>query len=114
MTLLEILKIVAAVLTIITGLVSLFIPRRLEGFTGLAAPGPRGVTEIRAVLGGTFIGLGLAPLLLGTPESYQVVGIAYLAIMVTRLIGILVDRSFEASNWISLATEVVLGLVLVI
>ena len=80
MTLLFILKIMAAIGTVLTGLVSLIWPRAVFGFTGLNAPGPRGITEIRAVLGGVFIGLGIAPFLLKTPETYQMLGIMYLVV----------------------------------
>ena len=59
MTVLQILQILAAILTILTGLISLIVPRSVQGFTGLKAPGPRGLAEIRAILGGAFIGLGL-------------------------------------------------------
>jgi hypothetical protein len=114
MDVLQFLKIVAAVLTIVTGLVSLLRPRSVMGFTGLIVPGARGITEIRAVLGGTFIGLGLAPLLLGAQAAYQTLGITYLAIFATRVIGVIVDRSAEPSNWISMATEIVMGVVLIV
>ena len=114
MTFLEILKIAMAVVTIATGLVSLIRPRAVQGFTGLSAPGPRGITEIRAILGGAFVGLGVAPLILGVPAAYQMLGITYLVIAVARLAGILLDRSFEASNWISLAVEVVAGIILLL
>ena len=114
MTFLEILQIVLAVGTIATGLVSLIRPRAVQGFTGLSAPGPRGITEIRAILGGAFIGLGLAPLILGAPAAYQMLGITYLVIAVARIVGIVFDRSFERSNWISLAVEVVAGIILLL
>jgi hypothetical protein len=114
MTFLEILKIVMAVVTIATGLISLIRPRSVQGFTGLSAPGPRGITEIRAILGGGFIGLGLAPLILGAPEAYQMLGIAYLVIALARIAGIILDKSFESSNWISLAVEIVAGVILVL
>ena len=114
MTFLEILKIVMAVVTIATGLVSLIRPRAVQGFTGLSAPGPRGVTEIRAILGGAFVGLGLAPLILGAPAAYQMLGITYLVIALARGAGMAIDRSFEASNWISLAVEIVAGIILVV
>ena len=114
MTVLEILKIVMAVGTIATGLISLIRPRAVLGFTGLSAPGPRGITEIRAILGGAFIGLGLAPLILGAPAAYRMLGITYLVIAVARIIGIVLDRSFERSNWISLVVEVVAGIILVL
>ena len=88
MTFLEILKIIMAVVTIATGLISLILPRSVQGFTGLSAPGPRGITEIRAILGGAFIGLGLAPLVLGSPAAYQMLGITYLVIAVARIAGL--------------------------
>ena len=114
MTFLEILKIVMAVGTIATGLISLIRPRAVQGFTGLSAPGPRGITEIRAILGGGFIGLGLAPLILGAPAAYQMLGITYLVIAVARIAGIVLDKSYEGSNWISLAVEIVAGIILIL
>jgi Domain of unknown function (DUF4345) len=114
MTVLEVLKIIGAIGTIATGLLSLIWPRAVFGFTGLSAPGPRGITEIRAVLGGAFIGLGAAPFILQVPQAYQVLGITYLVIAVTRIGGMIVDKSVVRSNIISLATEIVLGVVLVL
>jgi hypothetical protein len=114
MTFLEILQIIMAVGTIATGLISLIRPRSVQDFTGLSAPGPRGVTEIRAILGGSFVGLGLAPLVLGVPEAYKMLGIVYLVIAVARIAGIALDKSSERSNWISLAVEIVAGIILVL
>ena len=111
---LQILKIVAALATVATGALALFAPRSTFGFTGLTAPGPRGITEIRAVLGGLFIGLGLAPFILKHPAAYQMLGIAYLAIFAVRLVSLFVDRSFEQSNYISLAVEIALGVILIL
>jgi hypothetical protein len=114
MTVLEILQLIAAILTIITGLASLLFPRSVMGFTGLIVPGPRGITEIRAILGGTFVGLGIAPIVLNAPEAYLMLGIVYLVIAVARAIGLVLDRSTEASNLISLGVEIVFGILLVI
>jgi hypothetical protein len=114
MTLLEIVQIVAAVLTIATGLISLLRPRSVLGFTGLAVPGARGVSEIRSILGGGFVGLGAAPLILGQAAAYQMLGIAYLAIGVARAASIVVDRSTERSNLISLVVEIVFGVLLLL
>jgi hypothetical protein len=114
MTFLEILKAIMAVGTIATGLISLIWPRGVQGFTGLSAPGPRGITEIRAVLGGGFVGLGLAPLILGAPAAYQMLGITYLVIAVARIAGIILDKSYEGSNWISLGVEIVAGIILIL
>jgi hypothetical protein len=114
MTVLQVLKILLSVATIVTGLVSLVWPRKVMKFTGLIVPGARGITEIRAVLGGGFVGLGLAPLILSAPEAYRMLGITYLVIGLARIIGLVVDRSGERSNLISLAFEFVAGIILVI
>jgi len=114
MNILKTLQLIAIILTILTGLVSLIWPRSVQGFTGLTAPDGRGITEIRSILGGLFIGLGIAVFLLATREVYQMLGIMYLVIAVVRLVSIFVDRSSVQSNWISLAAEIVLGIVLVL
>ena len=113
MTILEILKIIAAVATILTGLFAMVRPKSIEGFTGLTAPGSRGITEFRAVFGGFFIGLGAAPLFLGTP-AYIMLGIAYLSVAVVRGFSMIFDRSVVQSNIISIVTEIVLGVLLVL
>jgi hypothetical protein len=114
MEFLTILKIASAVATIAIGLLSALRPLAVTGFTGLAAPGARGKTEIRAILGGVFIGAGLAPLLLNAPAAYQGLGILYLVTAAVRAIGIAVDRSSERSNIISLASEIALGVLLIL
>jgi hypothetical protein len=88
-------------------------PDAVYGFTGLEANGVRGISEIRSIFGGLFIGLGIAPFILGLP-AYKMLGIAYLAIAIARVVSIVIDKSYAQSNWISLAIEIVLGLILVI
>lgn len=108
-----ILKIIAALATAATGLLALVKPTAVYGFTGLTSQGARGISEIRAIFGGLFIGLGAAPLFLGTP-AYLMLGLGYLAIAAARAFSILFDKSFAPSNLISLAIEIVLGVILVI
>jgi len=112
--LLQILKYVAVIATLITGLVSLIWPLNVQGFTGLTAPGGRGITEIRSILGGLFIGLGIAVFVLGTRETYQMLGIMYLAIAAVRAVSIVIDKSSERSNIISLIVEIIFGIILVL
>ncbi|UCF27032.1 MAG: hypothetical protein JSW42_10325 [Chloroflexota bacterium] len=114
MTALEILKIAVAIATILTGAVSLFWPLKVRGFTGLEVSGGRGITEIRAVLGGFFVGLGAAVIILNDPAAYMTLGIAYLVVAGVRAISMFVDKSVERSNVISVITEVVFGVVLVL
>ena len=114
MEIIRVFQIIAAIGTIITGLVSTLRPRSVFGFTGLSAPGARGITEIRAILGGVFIGLGLAPFILNTQAAYRTLGITYLVIGIIRAISIFVDHSAEQSNLISLIVEIIFGVILVL
>src|SRR4030042_2839032 len=110
---LQILKIIACLATAATGVLALVKPELTYGFIGLTASSVRGVSEIRAIFGGLFIALGLAPLFLGA-TAYRMLGIGYLAIAVARTFSIFFDKSFDQSNWISLAIEVIFGIILVI
>jgi hypothetical protein len=110
----RILQIIAAIGTIATGLVSLIRPRSVTGFTGLSASGPRGITEIRAVLGGFFVALGAIPLILNVPETYQMLGITYLVVAVVRTASMIIDRSVMQSNIISVVAEIIFGIILVL
>ena len=112
---LEILKIVACVGTIGTGLLAAIRPSVVPGFTGLETTGPRGVTEIRSIFGGLFIGVGAFPLVAAAPAAFVMLGVMYLAIAAVRLVSMLVDGSLnEASNLISLAVEIVFGVILIL
>jgi uncharacterized membrane protein len=108
-----VLKIIAALATAGTGLLAFVKPAAAYGFIGLNPNGVRGVSEIRAIFGGLFIALGLAPLFLGT-AAYQMLGIGYLAIAVARAFSMVFDKSYAQSNIISLVIEIVLGAILVI
>ena len=112
---LQILKIVSCVGTIGTGLLAAVRPSAVPGFTGLEATGPRGITEIRSIFGGLFIGVGAYPLIVGLPTTYRMLGVMYLAIAAARLVAMLIDGSAsESSNIISLAVEIVFGVILVL
>ena len=113
MDVLMVLKVIAAVATIATGLLALVKPAATYGFIGLNANGVRGVSEIRAIFGGLFIALGAAPLFLGL-VAYQTLGISYLAIAAARAFSIVFDKSYAQSNLISLGIEIVLGIILVL
>lgn len=108
-----ILKVISALATAATGLLALVKPASVYGFTGLTANGVRGVSEVRAIFGGLLIALGLVPLFLG-PVAYQMLGFGYLGIALARSFSILFDKSTAQSNIISLAIEVVLGVILVL
>lgn len=104
--LLRLLRFAVLAATVASGLVLIVKPESVSGFTGLAPDAARGITEIRAAMGGVFIALGLAPLLLRRPAE-RVLGLVYLAIAAVRAPFMFADGSaVEQSNWISLAFEV--------
>jgi Domain of unknown function (DUF4345) len=111
MGVLLILKILISLATAATGVLAFIKPEVVYGFTGLTATGARGVSEIRAIFGGLFIALGVTPIIF---NQYRLLGIAYLAIAAARLISIVIDKSYDQSNFISLAIEIVFGVILVI
>jgi hypothetical protein len=113
MNVIILLKIIAALATAATGILALVRPSAAYGFTGLNAAGVRGVSEIRSIFGGLFIGLGVAPFFLGE-TAYILLGIGYLAIAAARTFSIVFDKSYAQSNLISLGIEIVLGLILVL
>lgn len=102
------------ILTAVTGVYSLLSPKSTVGFTGLAPQGGRGISEIRSVLGGLFIALGVFPLVAGSPAAYAMLGWGYLGIALVRVVSIFLDKSSVRSNWISLVIEVVFGALLLI
>lgn len=104
--LLRLLRFLVLAATVASGLVLVVKPESVSGFTGLAPDAARGITEVRAAMGGVFIALGVAPLLLRRPAE-RVLGLVYLAIAAVRAPFMFVDGSAaEQSNWISLAFEV--------
>jgi len=110
----QILKYIAVIATILTGVVSLFWPTRVLGFTGLDVDSGRGITEIRTILGALFVGLGAAALYFNVPETYKMLGITYLVMAFVRTISIFVDDSMVSSNIISVIAEVAFGIILLL
>ncbi|MGB7340972.1 MAG: DUF4345 family protein [Phototrophicaceae bacterium] len=88
-----ILKTVAAVASILFGIVALIIPKRTAEAAALKADTPEGQSEIRASWGGLFIGLGIAVLYLGSEDAYAVFGIAYAITALVRSATWALDRS---------------------
>ena len=115
MPVLQLLKIISALATMGVGVFSLIRPRQALGFTGLQSPGSRGISEIRAILGGLFIALGLAPLLLNDPVAYQMLGIANVGIAAARAVSMFVlDNAVTQSNSTSLMFEIGFAVVLLL
>jgi len=116
MNILAILKMAAAGVTALIGVALIAAPWRVQGFTGLEVENPRGITEMRAAMGGFYLGAGLAPLLFAAQAQpmYLLLGLTYAIVALVRLVGMFVDRSVTSSNVISLVSEAVLAAVLLV
>ncbi len=114
MNILTVPQLIAVIGTFATGFYALFWPKAVKGFTGLRFDDGRGVTEIRAVMGGFFIGLAAAAFFLDKSTTYPMLGITYLAVAAVRLVSMFVDDSVVKSNLISLAVEIIFGIVLIL
>ena len=112
MNILPIIKIIAAIVTILTGIYFLIKAKKIKYFTGLEPNTPVALTEIRAVMGGTFIGLGIAALIFPIPQVYKTLAVTYAVIAGIRVISMVIDKSIEKSNVIRLASEVILAFIL--
>lgn len=112
MNIIQTTQIIVCVLTLFTGVWVFIKPSAAFGFTGLRVDGARGISELRAIFGGLFIGMGIAPLFLGS-SAIQMLGYCYLSIAISRVFSIIFDKSYERSNIISVFIEVFFGLILV-
>jgi hypothetical protein len=110
---LQVLKIIICIATAGTGALALFAPNAVPGFTGLSPVGGRGISEIRAVFGGLFIALGLAPIYF-KGDTFTMLGWGYIAIALVRVFSIFLDKAPDKSNWLSLAIEIVFGIILIL
>jgi len=109
------IKFAMAIATAIVGLVSLLLPETAGRFVGFSSLSKRGTAEMRAIFGGLFVGLGVAPILLGGGVVYKALGIGYLAVALARALSIFVlDKDRSPSNLLSLVWEAAFGVVLII
>jgi hypothetical protein len=113
MSVMLILKMVAAIATALTGLPALFKPESIYGFTEMKVMGARSKSEIRAIFGGMLIGAGIAPFIFGAP-AYAMLGVMYACIAIARAFSIVFDKSYAQSNIISLIVEIIFAAILLI
>lgn len=87
----EIIKIIFALVTAIFGVYSIWQPKAVASASGFDLLGNVGIAELRTAFGGFFLGLGIAPILLGDDAAYQMLGIAYLVTVGVRGLSIFLD-----------------------
>lgn len=101
----------SAAVTVLFGLILLFLPRVSLRILRLqpADAHPEAVSEVRATMAGFYLGVGLCCILLAQPFLYMALGISWLFTAFGRLISILSDRGSTLYNWFSLVLEIVLA-----
>ena len=93
-----------------SGLAIALMPEKTLGSLDLEPTSARGITETRAGLGGTFVGLGLWALARGTSDAYTAVGMTWLGAAAFRTYSLRADEpETKPSYWAYLTGEVVLG-----
>lgn len=97
-------------ITMILGFMGFFFPKKAAEFTSLSWKSPEGFSEFRSTFGGLFIGLGAYPLLDGTYHSFFMIGFAWLATGIGRVISIFSDQCFTRKNWIAVVFEMSIGI----
>jgi uncharacterized membrane protein HdeD (DUF308 family) len=101
----------SAAVTILFGLIMLFMPRiglrilRLQ----TVPEHPEATSEARATMSGFYLGLGLCCILLAQPLLYMALGFSWLFTAFGRAVSMLSDRGNTLYNWISLVIELVLA-----
>jgi hypothetical protein len=86
-------------------------PRRAGEVMRMPPSSARGITEMRAGVGGTFAALGAWALLRGTSDAYTAVGVTWLGAAAVRAISMETDKpEKDWSFWAFLGLETMLGL----
>lgn len=106
----------AAAVTLLLGLMMLFMPRlMLRALRLQTSPDhPEALAAVRATAAGFYTGAGLACILLAQPLLYLGLGLSWGLAAFGRIISMLSDDGFTLHNWAWLVVEIALsGLALV-
>jgi hypothetical protein len=112
MNLITLFHIYAVVIIIKNGLFSALKLRMIKNRIGMETSSPRAITEIRAVWGGLYLGMGIAGSVFPIPEVYKLIGITYLVSNAIRGISLAIDKSIDRVNLQSISYEIILAIFL--
>ena len=100
----------AAAFVALAGFIIMFAPGYAMRFFGLQPSEGRrdGYAEQRSI-GGVYLALGLAPILLAQPNIYLVVGAVFAMAAFARVISLLSDRGGTVINYVLLVVQVILA-----
>jgi hypothetical protein len=99
-----------AVVTVMLGCLGLLFPRAVGRVIGIEPDGPLGISEFRATYGGFFLCLGIGCLVAQSVQVFTVVGAAWCAAALARMMSYAVDSSRTAHNLAGVGVEAGIGL----
>ncbi|MDG4648954.1 DUF4345 domain-containing protein [Roseibacterium sp. SDUM158017] len=110
MTLVDLINMAVALLTIGLGLLGWLAPRwTMQQLDMVAGPSHMAYTEISAVSGCLFVALGLGAMVLNEPMGWVVMGIAYAGAAVGRVTSIFRDNAGSRQAWTFFGSEAALA-----
>lgn len=101
----------SAAVTVLFGLVLLFLPGLSLRLLRLRTTDnhPEALSEARSTMAGFYLGVGLCCILLAQPLLYLALGFSWLFTAFGRVVSMLSDRGNTAFNWVSVVIELVLA-----
>ena len=97
-------------MTAAIGCLGLLLPGTVSRILGIHPDGPLGVSEFRATYGGFFLCLGIGCLVAQSVPAFTVVGAAWCAASVARLVSSALDGSRSWHNLAGIGFEAGVGL----
>jgi Domain of unknown function (DUF4345) len=105
---------IGAILITVLGIVGFLKPLMVAKLVGLTPSEPHGISEIRATLGGFFIGLGGFAMYSQNTVIYGAIGMGWLGAAIARVFSLVIDRKINKENIGGVFLEGGIGLLLLL
>jgi Domain of unknown function (DUF4345) len=105
---------IGAILITVLGIVGLLKPLMVAKLVGLTPSEPHGISEIRATLGGFFIGLGGFAVYSQNTVIYGAIGMGWLGAAIARVFSLVIDQKINKENIGGVFLEGGIGLLLLL
>lgn len=101
---------VAAVLTVLFGLVGFFKPRSITDGQQIELRSPMALSEARVVFGGLHLGSGIMALALNEPLIYMTLGVAWSCGLLARFYSMVADKTSLQQSLPGIVIDAVMAL----
>ena len=105
---------IGAIFITVLGIVSFLKPLMVGKLVGLTPSEPHGISEIRATLGGFFIGLGGFAVYSQNTVIYGAIGMGWVCAAIARVFSLMIDRKINKENIGGVFLEGGIGLLLLL